>query len=94
MNPLVKFSIENFQELISELGRINKPEYLFDLEDKIIDEITCLLKSKNKKKAKEQILRIKSQVMEEIDTAPHVKPILKSFKNSIEGATSAALYCL
>ncbi len=38
MNPLTKYSIENFKELIEELGRINKPEYLFDLEDRIIDE--------------------------------------------------------
>ena len=94
MNPLVKFSIENFKELIKELGRINKPEYLFDLEDKIIDEITVIVKSNKKKDARAKIMMIKKQIMAEIDSDPHIRPILKSFQHSIDGATSAALYCL
>ncbi len=94
MNPFTKFSIENFKELVEELGRINKPEYLFDLEDKIIDEITILMRSKDKKKARAGILKIKNTVLDNIDSQPHVKPLLRSFQNSIDGATSAALYCL
>ncbi|HTY13831.1 MAG TPA: hypothetical protein VMD02_06560 [Candidatus Omnitrophota bacterium] len=94
MNPLVKFSIENFRSLIAELGRINKPEYLFDLEDKIIDEIATIMRNDEKDAARAKIMKIKRQIMEEIDSEPHVKPILRSFQNSIEGATSAALFCL
>ena len=93
MNPLIKFSIENFKELIKELGRINHPEYLFALEDKIIDEITEIVR-KDPKHAKKQILEIKKQILKDIESEPHVKPLLNSFQNSIEGAVSAALYCL
>ncbi len=94
MNPLTKFSIENFKELIDELGRINKPEYLFDLEDRIIDEITTIIRTNSKKTAKNKIMAIKKLILNEIESEPHVKPLLKSFQNSIEGATSAALRCL
>ncbi len=94
MNPLVKFSIENFRQLIEELGRINKPEYLFDLEDKIIAEITDIMRLNEKAEARDKIMKIKEQILKEIESEPHVKPILRSFQNSIEGATSAALFCL
>lgn len=94
MNPLVKFSVENFKELIQELGRINRPEYLFDLEDRIIDEITSIAHQKDRDTARRDIIKIKELILREIDSEPHVKPLLRSFQNSIEGATSAALYCL
>lgn len=94
MNPLIKFSVENFKELIEELGRINHAEYLFDLEDRIIDEITCIASTQNRTAARRNIQKIKELILKEIDSEPHVKPLLKSFQNSIEGATSAALFCL
>ena len=94
MNPLVKFSIDNFKELVAELSRINKPEYLFELEDKLIEEIASIASTNKKAKAKSEILKIKKHILKEIKTESHVKPILKSFQNSIEGATSAALYFL
>ncbi|MBI5699241.1 hypothetical protein HZC35_02885 [Candidatus Saganbacteria bacterium] len=94
MNPLVKFTIENFEELISELARLNKPEYLFDLEDRIVDEITDIIRTKSKTRARAEILTIKNRLLEKIHSEPHVKPLLNSFQNAIDGATSAALYCL
>ncbi len=94
MNPLVKFSIANFKELIVELARTNKPEYLFELEDKVIEEIATLASSKKKHKARLEILNIKKQIMKDIKAEPHIKPILKSFRNSIEGAATSALYFL
>jgi len=94
MNPLVKFTVENFEELILELTRLNKPEYLFDLEDRIVDEITDIIRTKSKKQARAEILAIKTRLLEKIHSEPHIKPLLKSFQNAIEGATSAALYCL
>ena len=94
MNPLVKFSVENFKELIRELGHINRPEYLFDLEDRIIDEITSIISNQDKASARSDIEKIKELILREIDSEPHVKPLLKSFQNSIEGATTAALTCL
>lgn len=94
MNPLVKFSLENFNELVSELGRINKPEYLFELEDKVIDEIIHISSGKSKRKAKSEIILIKERLMKNVEAASHVKPILRSFQNSIDGATEAALMFL
>ncbi len=94
MNPLVKFSVENFKELIQELGRINRPEYLFDLEDHIIDEITTIISDQDVDSARSDIEKIKELILKEIDSEPHVKPLLRSFQNSIEGATTAALLCL
>ena len=94
MNPLVKFSVENFRELIQELGRINRPEYLFDLEDRIIDEITTIISNQDADSARNDIEKIKELILKEIDSEPHVRPLLRSFQNSIEGATTAALFCL
>ncbi len=94
MNPLVKFSIDNFSDLLKELGRINKPEYLFELEDRVIEEIAAIASSQTPIRAKNEILKIKKKILKEIDAEHNIKPILKSFQNSIEGAASAALYFL
>lgn len=94
MNPLVKFTIENFEELIRELGRINRPEYLFDLEDKIVTELTNIISNCDRDSAKREILKIKNIISQKIISSPNVKPILRSFLYSIEGATQAALFCL
>jgi hypothetical protein len=95
MNPLVKFSINSFEELVRDLEKANKPEYLFELEDRIIDEIASITHSHpDKREARAKLLIIRTMMLEKIESKPHFRMIVKSFQNSIEGAIASALYCL
>lgn len=94
MNPLTKFSAENFKEFINEIERLNKPEYLFELEDKIVRDLATIIATSSKEEAKIKILRIKKQMLKEIEAQDHIKSLLKSFQHAIEGATKTALSCL
>ena len=94
MNPLVTYSINNFEELIRELERINRPEYLFELEDRIIEEITLITHSQEKEVARAKLLFIKKTILGKVESKPHFTMIIKGFQNSIEGAVNSALYCL
>ncbi|KAF0134859.1 MAG: hypothetical protein FD145_427 [Candidatus Saganbacteria bacterium] len=94
MSPLKSFTIDSFEEFISIIEKTNKPQYLFDLEDKIICEIALIMNTHGKEKAKEEILKIKSAVLVKIDSQPHVRTILRSFQSSMNAAISVALDCL
>ncbi|MBU0573250.1 MAG: hypothetical protein KKH83_02085 [Candidatus Margulisbacteria bacterium] len=94
MNAMVKYSIENFKELLEELARTNKPEYLFELEDMIIGELTRILSTDTPALARQKILAIKQKMLAEMHSEPNVKPLLRSFQTSIEGAISSALQCI
>jgi hypothetical protein len=94
MNPLVKFSINSFEELVRDLEKANKPQYLFELEDRIIEEIAHIAHSHNKHDARAKLLLISKMMLEKVESKPHFKMIVKSFQSSIEGAIVSALYCL
>ncbi|OGC06441.1 hypothetical protein A2526_03435 [candidate division WOR-1 bacterium RIFOXYD2_FULL_36_8] len=95
MNAQEEVLIKKFKRFLDDV-KISKPEHLFQLEDKVIKEITRIAETHTSDEAKIVILEIREYLFShsEINTEPHIKPLLKSFQYSIEGAISTALCCL
>ncbi|OGC12595.1 hypothetical protein A3J90_00375 [candidate division WOR-1 bacterium RIFOXYC2_FULL_37_10] len=95
MNSKNKSLTEGFVKFLKEL-KISKPEHLFELEDRVITEISKISITHSAEDARSVILELKEHIFifSEFKTEPHIKPLLKSFFNSIEGAVSTALCCL
>jgi len=90
----IKFDTHIWKEALSKLADLNRPQYYFDFEDRLIEEIVVAMLKFSPHKAKEEIIKIKDIVEEEIELDSHVKPYLQSLRMSIRGAATAALNSL
>ena len=81
MNAFVKYSVENFDELLK-------------LENKVIADIIHILSTEEPQIARIRILKIREALIKNIEADPNIKPLLRTFQYGLEGAFFAALECL
>ncbi len=93
MNPLDRFKIDRYKEVLQEIEKLGKLEYLRDLEDKIIKEIVRLV-SLNTKEAKQDLKKLEQIIEEDLDFKPRNNLLVSALRKSIKGALSAARFCL
>jgi hypothetical protein len=87
MNP--KNIIENFEEVLEEVEKLNKFDCLHELENKIIDEIVLLI-NEGSESAISKIIRLEELVNRKLKNKAHNKFLISAFMYSISGALSAA----
>ncbi len=87
----IKFNPDIWQEALTKLSDLNRPEYYFDFEDRLIEEIVVAMLKFPPHEAKEEIIRIKGIIEQDLELDSHVKPFLHSLRMSIRGAAEAAL---
>jgi len=87
----IKFNPDIWQEALGKLSDLNRPEYYYDFEDRLIEEIVVAMLRFSPHEAKEEISRIKEIIEKEVDLDSHVKPYLSSLRMSVRGAAEAAL---
>ena len=87
----VKFDNSVWEDALKNLAHLNHPDYYFDFEDRLIEEIVISMIKLPPVSAKEEILRIKEIVEKDIKLDRHVLPFLRSMRTSIRGAASTAL---
>ena len=91
MNPVARFNVDNFEEIVKEIGKTCHSEYLFVLEDAILNEIVELLKTFPPSEARAKLARIQEIIdLPASKFEPHVRPLLVSLKNSVKGGLFAA----
>lgn len=93
MNPVDRFRIDNYKEVLQEIERIGRLEYLKDLEDKIIKEIVNLVEE-GTEEARDELARLGKMIDEDLSFKPRNQLLISALKNSIAGALSAAKFCL
>ena len=94
MNPnLDRFKIDNFKEILAQIERIGRPEYIPELEEVVIREIAHLV-DEGTETAKAKLEKLEKMVDEELETPPRNKLLISALKNSIKGALSVAKFCL
>ena len=89
MNPLNEFRIEKYKETLKQIEKLGKLEYLRELEDKVIQEITRLVRE-GSSEAKAELQKLEITLNEELDFQPRNHLLVSALKNSIAGALSAA----
>ena len=93
MNPVKKFEIGNYKEILKEIAESGKIEHLRDLEDRVIQEIICLARQ-GTKTAKENLQRLEKHLDEDLGFKPRNFLLISALNKSIKGALSAAKFCL
>ena len=93
MNPVDRFKIDNYKQVLREIEQIGKIEYLRDLEDKVIQEIINLV-NEGTEEAKADLIRLEKALAEALDFTPRNHLLISALKNSISGALSVAKFCL
>jgi len=92
MNPVARFNIDNFKDVLLEIERLGRLEYLHDLEDRMIAEIATLLDD-GSEAAKDQLEKIERLINEDLKFKPKNHLLVSALKNSIKGALAAAKFC-
>ena len=87
----VKFDESIWNEAISRLADFNCPEYFFDFEDRLIEEIVLLILDLPSDKAKAEMIRIQGIVDKESDQITHTKPFVQSIRSAVAGAVAVGL---
>jgi hypothetical protein len=90
----VRFDNEIWLEALNKLSEFNKPDYYFDFEDRIIEEIVSSVLRLPPAKAKAEVVRIKSIIDRDVAHRPHSRTFLRSIRNSVKGAVAVVLNCL
>ena len=93
MNPLDKFAIDKYKEVLKKIEEKGKLEHLRELEDKIISEIIRLV-HENTQEAKSQLQNLEDVLDDELDFKPRNFLLIAALRKSIKGALSAAKFCL
>ncbi|OGB88295.1 hypothetical protein A3H38_05030 [candidate division WOR-1 bacterium RIFCSPLOWO2_02_FULL_46_20] len=93
MNPVNRFKIDNYKEILREIEELGRLDYLRDLEDKVIKEIADLI-HENSDEARAQLIKLEQLVEAKLDFTPRNKFLLSAFKNSLSGALSVAKFYL
>ncbi len=90
----IKFDGKIWEEALDKLSEFNRPEYYFDFEDRLIEEIVLSVLRYPPGKAKLEIEKIKKIVDADVGHKLHCKPFLRSIRNSVAGAVAVAMRCL
>lgn len=93
MNPVHKFKIDNYKEVLREIEEVGRADCLRELEDRVITEITALI-CEGTDEAKVKLAKLEALIKEDLDFTPRNKLLVSALKNSIIGALSAAKLCL
>lgn len=92
MNPVDRLKIDNLKEILAQIERLGKPQYIPELEEVLIREIAYLV-GEGTETAKEELRKLE-KIIEELECAPRHKLLVSAMKNSIKGALSVAKLCL
>jgi|GEM_PF-1283479 len=90
----VKFDEEIWANALEKLSDLNKPEYYFDFEDRLIEEVVLSVLRYRPDEARSEMVRIKKIVDMDLEHTSHLKPYIRSIRNSVSGAVAVALRCL
>ncbi|MEA3493022.1 MAG: hypothetical protein U9R38_01400 [Candidatus Margulisiibacteriota bacterium] len=93
MNPVKKFNIGNYKEVLKEIEELGKFDCLKELEDRVIQEISALVQE-GTDEAKRKLEILEQLINEELDFKPRSGLLISALKNSITGAISAAKFSL
>ncbi|MFH1684341.1 MAG: hypothetical protein ABIA67_05625 [Candidatus Margulisiibacteriota bacterium] len=93
MNPVARFKIESYQEILREIEKIGNVTYLRDLEHRVIQEIVKLTEE-GTKDSRRKLLKLEKMVEEESVTNRRNRFLIATLKNSLRGALSAAKFCV
>ena len=94
MNPNAdRFKIDNFKEILGQIERLNRPEYIPELEEVMIREIARLVEE-GTEAAREKLHKLEKMVDEELELPSRNRLLISAFRNSIKGALSVAKFCL
>lgn len=93
MNPVDRFRIDNFKEVLQEIERLGHLEYLRDLENKILVEIVNLIEE-GTDEARVELTKLEKMISDDLSFKPRNQLLISALKNSIAGALSAAKFCL
>ncbi|MDD4178449.1 MAG: hypothetical protein PHH14_00145 [Candidatus Margulisbacteria bacterium] len=89
MNPVAKFNINNFKEVVREIEENGDISYLRLLENRVIHDIIKLIE-KNTKEAKAELSKLELIVNEDLGFTPRNGLLVSALRNSIKGALAAA----
>ena len=94
MNPNAdRFRIDNFKEVLDQIERLGRPEYISELEEVMIREIVRLVEE-GTEAAREKLHKLEKMVDEELELPSRNKLLISALRNSIKGALSVAKFCL
>ena len=89
MNPVARFSIDNYKEILREIEQQGDLTYLRLLEDRVIQEIVTLIQQETDE-AKAELAKIEKLIEEDLGFIPRSQLLISALKNSIKGALAAA----
>lgn len=93
MNPIDRFEIDNFKEILKEIESLGRLDLFQDLEVRVIQEIIKLVND-GTESAKIELQKLEKIVNEELNYTPRNRLLISALKNSILGALSAAKFSL
>ena len=93
MNPVKRFKIENYKEVLKEIETVGSFDNIKDLEDRVISEIIELVND-GSDEAKAKLEKLEKLIEEKLDFTPKCQVLISALKNSIKGALSAARFTL
>lgn len=93
MNPVDRLNIDNFEEIVEEVGKIRSEDYLACLERKFVNEVVTLVLQTPSRQARNKLNRIKKFITNK-QGIYFRKPLFSAFLNASQGAVDAALNCL
>lgn len=93
MNPVNKFNIENYKEILKEIEELGDLRYLKELEDKVIQEIAELV-HEGTDEAKAKLIKLEKLINDKLEFTPRNRMLISALKNSIAGALKVAKFYL
>ena len=93
MNPVNRFKIDNYKEILKEINTLGKLEHLRELEDRMIGEIARLVEL-DTDEAKLELQKLEKSLEEDFDFKPKNKLLFSALKNSLAGALSAVKFLM
>jgi len=93
MNPVENFKIDNYKEILREIEKLGKLEFLRELEERIIQEIGSLV-HEGSDEAREKLDKLERSINDELEFVPRNRFLISALKNSILGAIAAAKFSL
>ncbi len=93
MNPVRKFNIGNYKEILKEIEELGKLDCLKELEDRVIHEIAELVQE-GTDEARAKLQMLERIINEDLDFKPRSSFLISALKNSLSGAISAAKFSL
>jgi hypothetical protein len=92
MNPVERFNIDNYKEVLREVEGLGKMEHFLAFETRIIQEIVKLV-DEGTTDAQARLGVLEKMVYEDPGFTPRNIVLVANFKNGIAGALYAAKIC-